>query len=504
MKDINNIPKMDTFAIIIAIEDYRFNDSANGIVPVKYARNDAIKFKKLLREEFEVPEENIIMWLDKDAIKSALEDELIYHIRQLTKDQRFIFYYAGHGFYQSSLNKLTCWDTHPTNLNGTTVSIKEILLDPLEKSECEQTLIFLDCCSTYLIEKITGRDFISNFNDREFDEFIRSSNYHAIFMSCSPGEKSYSHEVLKHGIWTYHLIEALKGNIQDVVVRDSYITDNSIKNYLKVAVPKFITEKTEYRGTQMPYAKINSSSDFLIRQLPIKEEEINNELPNLKLQFEKVSFRKIVFLPIKRAMGFQKGHFVPDKVSQSGNAFIQRVFEENIKNEIQKIYENTKGILSLRKRQIQVSVGIGGGSIERNIFRYYVEIEQSQDDPSEAKVVRRLIIRVNRNELVENFDDIFPQQIDEIVIPYEGEIDFDDLVERFENLEEIDGGKLYDNELKGEIEYKTYSGLTIKVQTGNLEITISPNRTMKCLELIDTTIEGLKKISSEKVKLLKR
>ena len=73
----------------------------------------------------------------------------------------------------------------------------------------------------------------------------------------------------------------------------------------------------------------------------------------------------------------------------------------------------------------------------------------------------------------------------------------------FENLEEEDGGKLVDNEMKGEIEYTTYSGLTIKVDVEDLEITITPNKTMKCLELIDTTIDGLKKISMGKVNLLK-
>jgi len=502
MTAITDISKDNTIAIIIAIEDYRFADGATGIVPVKYAKNDATRFKKLLKEEFNIPEENITMWLDKDAIKSALEDELKYHIRQLKKIDRFIFYYAGHGFYQNSNNKLTCWDTHPTNLSGTTVSLKEILLDPLEQSECEQSLMFLDCCSTNLTESLTGRDLISNFNDREFESFIKSKKYHAIFMSCSPGEKSYPSEILKHGIWTYHLIEALKGNIPDAIVKDVFITDNSIRNYLSNAIPKFITEKTTHRDTQRPYSKVNATNDFLIRQLPVKEEEINNELPNLKLQFEKALFRKVVFVPIKRGKGFLKSHFPPDKVNSSGNSFAQRVFEENLKEEIQTIYENTKDILSLRKRQIETVAEQSGGSVECDIFRYYIDIEQSSTDPSEAKVTRKLVIRVKRSDLAENFDDIFPHQIDEIVIPYEGKFDFDDLVEKFENLEDVDGGKLYDNEMKGEIEYKTYSGLSIKVNMEELEVVITPNRTMKCMELIDTSMEGLKKISGGKINLL--
>ena len=76
------------------------------------------------------------------------------------------------------------------------------------------------------------------------------------------------------------------------------------------------------------------------------------------------------------------------------------------------------------------------------------------------------------------------------------------MVEKFENLEDVDGGKLYDNEMKGEIEYKTYSRLSIKVNMEELEVVITPNRTMKCMELIDTSMEGLKKISGGKINLL--
>ncbi|MEA5405579.1 caspase family protein [Arcicella sp. DC2W] len=503
MTETIDISQENTFAVIIAIEDYRFNDGSIGITPVKYARNDATKFKKMLREEFQIPEDNITMWLDKDTTKSAFENELPYSIRQLSKGQKFIFYYAGHGFFSSSQNKLTCWDTHPDNLVGTTVSINEVLLKPLEETECQQSIIFLDCCSNYIKDKLSSRDIISNFNDREFEAFLKSKEYNAVFMSCSPGEKSYSNDILKHGIWTYHLIEALKGNIPDVILRKQFITDNSIKNYLAIAVPRFITEKTEHRGTQRPYAKINSTGDFLIRKLPVVEEKLNNEFPKLNLKFDNASFRKVTFVPIKRAKGFQRGHFIPDKVSASGNLFIQRVFNDNLEEEIQEIYQNTKEVLSLRKRHIQIVSEVGGGSVECDTYRYFIEVEQSSDNPAEAKMVRRLIIRVRREELVENFDDIFPQQIDEIVIPYEGKIDFDELVEKFENLKDEDRGKLYDNEMKGEIEYTTYSGLTIKVDVEDLEITITPNKTMKCLELIDTTIEGLKKISIGKVNLLK-
>lgn len=494
--------KPKSFAIIIAIEDYRFSDSETGISSVKYARNDASKFKKLLVEDFGLSEDDILMWTDKEATKSALEDELKYNIRQLTKDHRFYFYYAGHGFYQNGNNKLTCWDSHPDNLDGTTASIKDILLKPLEESECEQNLIFLDCCSVYLKEGISSRDLISNFNHRELESFLKTDKYNALFMSCSPGEKSYPNDILKHGIWTWHLIEALKGNIPEAILRDEFITDTTLRNYLSESIPKYITEKTSLRNTQRPFAKISATNDFLIRKLPSTEELQNQEFPKLNIQFKSAILRRIINLDVRSGSGFKKGHFVPEKQGGAFNSFIQSVFEEEVKTEIQEIYENTKEILSLRKRNIQYGADAGYGNVENEYFRFELTVEQNPDEPSEAKVIRTLQIRVDRNKLPENFDDIFPEQIDEIVIPVSGNIDFNDLVEKFENLEDEDGGKLSDNEIKGEIEYQTYSGLSIIIDINEMVLIISPNRNMKCLELIDSSMEGLQKISSKKVKLL--
>src|SRR6056297_269707 len=147
-----------TRAIIVAIEEYRFSNDRNQINNVDYARNDALAFKKLLMEEFEVPEKDITILLDGEATQTWFENELPYEIRKMEEDEKFVFYYAGHGFYQSGTNRLTTWDTHTANLNGTTVSLKEVLLDPLEKSDCEQSLIFIDACAIKLSREISSRD----------------------------------------------------------------------------------------------------------------------------------------------------------------------------------------------------------------------------------------------------------------------------------------------------------------------------------------------------------
>src|ERR1039458_9351009 len=105
-----------TYAVLIGIEIYQ----QRGIGSVQFAQADAAAMKDLLVQELGVPAENITVWLDFEATKSMFENELPYVIRQLSPGDRFIFFYAGHGFFANGTNRLTTWDSHPGNLFGTT------------------------------------------------------------------------------------------------------------------------------------------------------------------------------------------------------------------------------------------------------------------------------------------------------------------------------------------------------------------------------------------------
>ena len=320
-----SIVEPNAFAIIIAIENYRNSGSVGAINSVEYAHNDAVLFKDMLVNEFGLSNSNVIMLLDQNATKTALENDLPYHIRNLSPGDRFYFYYAGHGFYKNGSNRLTVWDTNSFNLEGTTVCLNEILLKPLEASQCSRSLIFIDACASDLVDIVASRDLLSDMNKDEFEQFINSGGFQAVFTSCSPSEKSYPSNTLKHGIWTWHVINALKGSAPDAIVKEEFITDSSLANYLKKAVPEYIRKNTTIRATQTPYAKISSSGTFEIRKLPALESPGNPDLPQLALDFDNYILRKQEFVGISRLPGFSKskGHFVPDKFSEQTSRFIR-------------------------------------------------------------------------------------------------------------------------------------------------------------------------------------
>lgn len=260
-----NIEK--TFAIIISIENYT-ERGANTISPVKYASNDALEFKKILIEKIGVGEDNIHFFNDNKALKADLENGLKSLFFQLTENDRLIFYYAGHGFHNGIINYLTTYDTYPSNLLDTTVSLREILLDPLKNSHCKNALIFIDACAQKLQDN-SQRNHISNINEEEIILIASEFPNYSVFLSCQTGESSYSCDELKHGVWTYHLIQSLSGNIQDAFYKDQHniITDRSLRDYLSKSVPKYVKDEINSSYNQNPKAILEASYENVVLKL---------------------------------------------------------------------------------------------------------------------------------------------------------------------------------------------------------------------------------------------
>lgn len=268
-KTILNKPKINkTIAIIIAIENYAPREE-NQISNVKYATNDALKFKEVLIKSLNVDKDDIYMYMNEKALKSSLEYDLKGLFYSLTEEDRLVFYYVGHGFHNGITNYLSTYDMHQYNIAETAVSLRKILLDPLRKSKCKNALIFIDACAQSFQDE-NARSQITDINDEELKLLINEFQYYAIFLSCQPGQSSYSSDILKNGIWTHHLVNAIGGAVSEVIHSNKYITDRLLQDYLSNSVFKYTKEELGYN--QNPKAILDSSYENVIVEIK-KENE---------------------------------------------------------------------------------------------------------------------------------------------------------------------------------------------------------------------------------------
>lgn len=252
-----------TIAIIIAIENY-IPRQENQIRSVKYATNDAERFKEMLIKSMNVDQNDIYMVMNEDALKTTLEYDLSSLFYSLTEDDRLVFYYVGHGFHNGITNFLSTYDMHPSNISETAVSLRRILLDPLKKSKCKNALIFIDACAQSFRDE-HERSQITDINDEELMLLTNEHPYYATFLSCQTGQSSYSSDNLNNGIWTYHLIKAINGEVQDVMRRNKYVTDRLLNDYLSSSVSLYV--KNELGYDQNPKAILDSSHENVIVEI---------------------------------------------------------------------------------------------------------------------------------------------------------------------------------------------------------------------------------------------
>ena len=260
---INNSQFKRTIAIIISIENY-FQKQRNQIPPVKYANNDAEKFKEMLLNKLSIEENDIIILENDKAIKTEIEDVIKYQMFSMTEKDRLIFYYVGHGFHDGVTNYISTYDMSKTDISNTAISLRKVLLDPLRKSKCKNALIFIDACAQSFVDEYS-RSTISNINDEELIIFSNEFPYYSLFLSCQDGESSYSCDILENGIWTYYLTKAINESVDEIILNHQYITDRKLGDYLSLNVSQYA--KNKYNWDQNPKTILDSSYENVITEI---------------------------------------------------------------------------------------------------------------------------------------------------------------------------------------------------------------------------------------------
>ena len=167
LPDIHTLPDSGhVLAVVVGIEEYQ--DRSTGTLPnVDYARSDVEGFTDTLRIMYGDERLDFQLLIDNDATLTTIQYSLHQTIGSLNEDDLFVFYYAGHGFYGAGGNRITAWDTNTYNIEGTTLLLTDVLIDPLTASVCPRALAFVDACATEFEPLIRARDIVNSMNYTE-------------------------------------------------------------------------------------------------------------------------------------------------------------------------------------------------------------------------------------------------------------------------------------------------------------------------------------------------
>lgn len=254
------------FAAVIGIGDYQ-----NPNVPdLQYTIADAEAFYDYLID-LGVPAENIIKLIDSQATTQAMKTALGNDLRRRAgPDDMVIIYYAGHGGPEvdaqnldgDGLEKyLLSWEADPENLYGTSFSMNEIA-NIFGRLQADRVIFIADACYS---GASGGRTVLSGrratISDSFLDRLGSSGRGRVIMSASSANEPSQERSDLGHGVFTYYLLEGLRGPADSN--RDGAITFDEAYDYVARTVPEATGQ------TQHPVKKGEVEGDLILGRVAL-------------------------------------------------------------------------------------------------------------------------------------------------------------------------------------------------------------------------------------------
>ena len=198
----------------------------------EYSHADSLAFSvadaQEMAEALTLPEYgfSVTTLFDEQATRPAVLEAL--HQLFAGDDDNLLFYFSGHGTAATHGAYLYTADAHPTD-PGLDLAFLARLVQAHARPG-RTTTIILDCCHAGAMTFVTtsgGPSLLQPSNVKNSIPLLPEGN--VLLAACRPNEFAYEDTGLGHGIFSFHLIEALLGS----AANDSgQITASSLHDYL--------------------------------------------------------------------------------------------------------------------------------------------------------------------------------------------------------------------------------------------------------------------------------
>ena len=261
-----NAERPQVFAAVIGIGDYQH---AN-VPDLQYTVADAEAFYDYLID-LGIPSGNIIKLIDEQATNPAIRTALGNDLRRRAgADDMVIIYFAGHGGPEVDAQNLDgdglekymlSYEADPENLYGTAFSMNEIA-NVFARIQASRVIFIADACYSGASggrTVLSGRR--STISDSFLDRLGSSGTGRVIMSASSANEPSQERSDLGHGVFTYYLLEGLRGPADSN--RDGAVTFDEAYDYVARTVPDATGQ------TQHPVKKGEVEGDLILGRVAL-------------------------------------------------------------------------------------------------------------------------------------------------------------------------------------------------------------------------------------------
>ncbi|HEY6085835.1 MAG TPA: caspase family protein [Nitrospira sp.] len=228
------------WAVVIGISQYK------AVQPLRYADKDALAFHEYLTNQIGIPKEQTTLLLNEQATLINLKRTLGTDLRRKAGEKdTVIVYYAGHGAPEADASAgdddglekyIVPFDADPRDLYTTGLPMREI--ETIFQRLMPERIIFIsDSCYS---GATAGRTFATASRravvSENFLSRLSKGRGRIVLSASKASEVSEEREDLAHGVFTYYLLEGLRGKAD--ADHDGMITVDEVYGYVSKKVPE--------------------------------------------------------------------------------------------------------------------------------------------------------------------------------------------------------------------------------------------------------------------------
>ena len=215
-------PVKDKWAVVVGVSKF-----ADKTIPqLRYSAKDAQDFADYLVKEAHFAPDHVRLFVNEKATRKEIMSEVgdKFLPRVVKPDDLVVFFFSSHGspakvdirnaFY------LIAYDTEKSNLYATGIDMKSVLTEWMqERVKANRALVILDACHSGGADP-NVKDMESPKDNLTINQLGRGQ---LLLSSCSPDQRSWESKRYPNGVFTHHLLDALRAHGGKTPLSDAFI-----------------------------------------------------------------------------------------------------------------------------------------------------------------------------------------------------------------------------------------------------------------------------------------
>lgn len=415
------------YLLAIAIEQY----SDPHVPKVPYAINDVREIEKAF---VALGFDKVTVLVNEKATRTSVESQVRKMRDQLEDGDEVVFYFAGHGLAVGAENRLVLWDSVRSEPKQTTLPLQWVF-DQLRQSTCGKVLLLLDACHSGLLADSTMRGAPTIMSDEAIEAELKDSEFFAGFASCKVEQISSSSRTLKHGIWTFHFLEALRGKVPALLDSKNRLLSVPLQRHLRETVKRTVNDTYDDGRVQTPWVfGAGLSTLFVVADLTPIIAARKASVTSSSIRLQDVSFSVAERVSIKNLQGFKSHHRVFNEHSGATRGFVENVGTADVEDRLKDLYGQVRDSFAFKRLELKCTpVDNGGGAVETPKFSIGVSVSQADDDARDAMLKTCLYkLKDLSKEEWANLDELFGESFASIELSLSSSADIEGIVDYLE------------------------------------------------------------------------